>query len=810
MLRIPTHSQTLPPSSHRKSRIFICLLAAWIATVFGGVSMAAQVTLSNLSQTYNGSPKSVTVTTVPTGLNVTVTYADSTTPPSTTAPTNAGSYAVVATINDPVETGSASGTLVISKASQTITFNTLSAKTYGDAPFELTATSSSGLPISYTSSVTTVATVSGSTVTITGAGATFIRANQSGGLNYLPATQVNRALTVNKKSLTFSMVLPAGKTYGDPPFTVSATVSSGLSIAKWESSDPSVATVSPTGLVTIVGAGQTSIIASIPSSDSPNYDPAWIAKPLNVARSAAPLPSGTQSVTYSGSAQGLNPSTLPSGQATEITYRDTTAPVAAATPEVVFQNGPDTLPLTGYPSTGLQATGLWGQAKYAELGGTARKLHSCDVTLVTWAGYYGGKDNDPTYRFKDWADANPALVVVPTPDVSIPGDSGGYYHPVTLAFYAYDILNGTESYRLLTSKTVQAFIPWRPEKLADGVTAYDPNGYAFRVPFDFPEGVILPDQVWVAVGFNTQSYGVAPIGALPNGVNAPYNALNIPSPDGQQAGSTLSGTKHFYFKDWRWQQVTQSRGPMLRLRAVPADVTLDPPVNAGSYEVKTQASAFGDDGNSVSTLVIDKAPLEISLSDLTQVRDGNAKPVTVSTNPGGIITSVAYGTEASPDAPSALGSYPVTASSANPNYEGQANGILQIGDNFASWQNATFASSGLPPEQTTDTADPDGDGLNNFLEYASNLNPLLGDQPSPTGLEHEAALGFTYRRNLHALDLDYNIQGSTQLVDPLSWVPVTPLSETTVSDDGSTRVIRAAVEKPANEPRFFLRLKVAR
>jgi hypothetical protein len=724
-----SHSQASGPVAHGIFSQSILVLAVTLVTAFAGVAMAAEVTISNLAQTYNGSPKSVIVTTVPAGLTCTVTYAG-----SDTMPINAGSYAVVATVVDPVETGSVSGTLVISKATQTITFATLSAKTYGDAPFELTGTSSSGLPISYTSSVTTVATVSGSTVTIAGAGATFIRANQSGDLNYLPATQVNRALTVNKKTLSFSLVLPAGKTYGDPPFTVSATVTNGLSIAKWESADPSVATVSPTGLVTIVGAGQTSIIASLSSADSPNYDPAWIARPLDVARSAASLPSGTQTVTYSGSAQGLNPSILPSGQATEITYRDSTVPEAAATPQVVFQNGPDMLALS-YPSTGLQATGLWGQAKYAELGGTARKLHSCDVTLATWAGYYGGKDNDPTYRFKEWADAYPASVVLPAPGISIPGNSGGYYHPVTLAFYDYDIVAGTESYRLLTSKTVQAFIPWRPEKLADNVTPYADFSYAFRVPFDFPDGVILPDQVWVAVTFNTQSHGVAPIGALPNGLNAPYNALNIPSPDGQQAGFTVSGTKHFFFKDWRWQQVTQTRGPMLRLRTVPTNAKLNAPVNAGTFAVKTQAAAFAADGSSSS--------------------------------------------------------------------------FLRIGHTYASWRTATFATSGLPPEQTSDTADPDGDGLNNFLEYASNLNPLLGSQPSPTGLEQGGStLAFTYRRNLHALDLDYRIQGSSQLADPLSWAPVTPLGEVFLSDDGATRVIQATVTKPAGSPGYFLRLKV--
>jgi len=69
----------------------------------------AQVTLENLSQTYNGSPRSVSVTTNPAGLKVDVTYGG-----STTAPTNPGSYAVAATVNDVNYNGSASGTMTIS------------------------------------------------------------------------------------------------------------------------------------------------------------------------------------------------------------------------------------------------------------------------------------------------------------------------------------------------------------------------------------------------------------------------------------------------------------------------------------------------------------------------------------------------------------------------------------------------------------------------------------------------------------------------------------------------------------------------
>ena len=44
---------------------------------------------------------------------------------SATAPTNAGSYAVVATVNDPNFIGQANGILIISKADQQIAFGPL-------------------------------------------------------------------------------------------------------------------------------------------------------------------------------------------------------------------------------------------------------------------------------------------------------------------------------------------------------------------------------------------------------------------------------------------------------------------------------------------------------------------------------------------------------------------------------------------------------------------------------------------------------------------------------------------------------------
>lgn len=100
-----------------------------------------------------------------------------------------------------------------SKSSQTITFNPLSPKTYGDAAFALTATASSGLPVSYTSGNTSVATISGATVTIVGSGSSLITASQAGNATFSNAPPVSQTLTVNKAALTVT-ASNRTKTYG--------------------------------------------------------------------------------------------------------------------------------------------------------------------------------------------------------------------------------------------------------------------------------------------------------------------------------------------------------------------------------------------------------------------------------------------------------------------------------------------------------------------------------------------------------------------------------------------------------------------
>src|SRR5439155_16924545 len=111
---------------------------------------AAAIRLDGLTHTYDASPKSATATS-PDG-EVTITYDESATPP-----TNAGSYAVLASVNNDNYQGSVSGTLLISKAAATITLTGLT-HTYDGSAKSATVTTSpegvSGVTIKYDGSAT--------------------------------------------------------------------------------------------------------------------------------------------------------------------------------------------------------------------------------------------------------------------------------------------------------------------------------------------------------------------------------------------------------------------------------------------------------------------------------------------------------------------------------------------------------------------------------------------------------------------------------------------------------------------------------
>ncbi|MEQ8475280.1 T9SS type A sorting domain-containing protein [Fulvivirga sp.] len=118
----------------------------------------------------------------------------------------------------------------LSSLEQTITFNSLTDKTFGDDSFELTASASSGLNIEFTSSDDNIVSISGSLVTIVGAGTVNITTSQSGDTDFAAATGVVQSLTVNKADQTVTLDAISNKDVSDAPFEAVTSATSGLSV----------------------------------------------------------------------------------------------------------------------------------------------------------------------------------------------------------------------------------------------------------------------------------------------------------------------------------------------------------------------------------------------------------------------------------------------------------------------------------------------------------------------------------------------------------------------------------------------------
>jgi hypothetical protein len=111
-----------------------------------------------------------------------------------------------------------SGMLTIVKADQSINFPPLADVVVGDESFDPGATASSGLEISYSSSNSSIASITaGELIQIEAAGTVTITASQEGNDNYNQASPVDQSLTVNEApEAAISIPLTAIKLYPNP------------------------------------------------------------------------------------------------------------------------------------------------------------------------------------------------------------------------------------------------------------------------------------------------------------------------------------------------------------------------------------------------------------------------------------------------------------------------------------------------------------------------------------------------------------------------------------------------------------------
>jgi hypothetical protein len=155
-------------------------------------------------------------------------------------------------------TTTASTTVVVQASkTPTLAFASIADQTYGTAPFTVLAISNSPGAITY-SVISGPASISGSTITLTGAGTVTLQAEQASNGSYVAAT-TRTSFNVNGAIPSLAFVTIPDQTYGAAPFTISATSNSSGVISYSVVSGP--ASVSG-NTVTITKTGRVTLIAS--------------------------------------------------------------------------------------------------------------------------------------------------------------------------------------------------------------------------------------------------------------------------------------------------------------------------------------------------------------------------------------------------------------------------------------------------------------------------------------------------------------------------------------------------------------------
>lgn len=253
-------------------------------------------TALNYTVTASNSPTSFAVVSgaLPGGLSL-----NSTTGVISGTPTATGSFSVQISATNYTGTGNPAELIFnISKKAQTVTFESLSDKVYGDGPFTLSATASSGFEVTYSSSHPEVATVSGTTMTVIGAGTASITATQAGNSNYESATAV-QDLNVTVRPLTVTGLTANHKIQDG---TTAATLSGTAELINVVAGDEGDVTLSGTPVGTFASASPGTGVAvtvsglSLTGDKALNYTLVPLVLNANITALDAPVATAATSV----------------------------------------------------------------------------------------------------------------------------------------------------------------------------------------------------------------------------------------------------------------------------------------------------------------------------------------------------------------------------------------------------------------------------------------------------------------------------------------------------------------------------------
>jgi hypothetical protein len=304
----------------------VVLTVASIAAASNPAVIPVILALSNTNQTYDGSPKAVTVTSTPPGATpISVTYSNPTYPVTSNPPTDAGSYSVYAFISNSTYLGSTTGTLLISKASSSFTFdpNSLGSTYDPSSSPSVTLSDVGAAPVSITYSSPTYGP---SSTPPTAAGIYTVVASVTDTGNYLPYSVTNTFTnSPAPASVSFSNTNPV---YSGAAQAVVATVTptnAGTPLITYSNSFYPLSSNAPTNVGDyIFQAALTNPNYVLTNSDSGT---------LSITPYPATVTLSNTNQTYTGTSLAVTTTTDPTNASpVSVTYSNTNYPVTTNPP----------------------------------------------------------------------------------------------------------------------------------------------------------------------------------------------------------------------------------------------------------------------------------------------------------------------------------------------------------------------------------------------------------------------------------------------------------------------------------------------
>ena len=616
----------------------------------------------------------------------------------------------------------------------TLTFATIPTETYGNAPFSVSVSDSASTPsngaitYSLTPGQTSAGTVSSSgLVTITGAGTIYITASQAASGDFV-ATSVNTTITVAPEAPVLSFAAIAAQTFGAQPIQVSATdstttPSTGAITYSLTPGLTSAGTVSPSGLVTITGAGTIYLTAT--QAASGNYAVGSATTSFTVAQATPTLSFAAISAqTYGNPSFSVNATSASNGAVTySLTPGQTSAGTVTSTGQVTI-SGAGTIYLTANQAA---------TANYIAATATTTVTVNPATPTLSFAQIPAQTYGNPSFSVSATSASNGAVTysltqgqtsagsVSTAGQVTISGVGTIYLTATQAATTNYTTATATTSFTVspATATVVLGSLTqtYNGSSLAATATT-TPTGLAVNFSYTGKGGTTYPTSSTAPTNAGTYSV-TASINSAAGGMSANYTGSSTGTLTISPASATVtigSQTQTYTGSPISATATTNPTGISVGFTYTGTGTTTygpsaTAPTNAGTYSVAGTISNPNYTGSGSGTLTISPATATVTIGSQTQTYTGSAIPATVTTAPTGLSVTYSYtgtGTTSygpSATAPTNAGTYSVAGTISNPNYTGTGSGTLTISPATATVtigsQTQTYTGSPISATATT-------------------------------------------------------------------------------------------------------------